>query len=104
VIAHLTVESKSEAVRATVADFAHGLGCEVEDGRREGTPLLRITMPESTDHVLELMSHIALSATRALVDLDEPLCRVSFRHRGAASVVTLGLRVTELDIAPEAGR
>jgi len=87
-----------------VADFARGLGCGVEDGRRGDTPLIRITMPESTDHVIELMSHVALSATRALVDLDEPVCRVTFQHGGAASVVTLGLRVTEFDITPAAGR
>ena len=105
-IAHLTVESGSEVVRATVADFARGLGCAVEDDRRQATPLVRITMPESTDHVLELMSHVALSATRAMVDLDEPVCRVTFQHGGATSVVTLGLRIAEFDIgaATVAGR
>jgi len=103
VIAHLTVESRSEVVLATVADFARGLGCAVEDDRRGRTPLVRITMPEATDDALELLSHVALSATRAMVDVDEPVCRVAFQHGSAASVVTLGLRLTEFTLAPAAG-
>jgi len=95
---HLTVESRHPFVLTAVEDFARGLGCTIEAPREGAAAAVRITLPESSDHVLELMTHVALSATRAGADLDEPVCRVSFQPGSAASVVTLGLRIAEFDI------
>ncbi len=96
--AHLTLESKSEALLRLVSDFAHGLGAEVDTPPGSGLGAIRIALPDTSDDLLELVSHIALSATRAGVALDEPTCRVTFRHANAPSMVTLALRIAAFDI------
>lgn len=94
---HLTLESRSEVVLRYVADFARGLGCAV-DTPPDSHRAIRMALPESSDALLELMSHVALSATRASVDISEPLCRVTFQHDNAPSVVTLGVRLAAFNI------
>ena len=95
---HLTLESKSEVVLRYVADFAHGLGCAVDTPPDSHGGAIRMALPESSDSLLELLSHVALSATRAGVDISEPLCRVTFQHDQAPSVVTLGVRLAAFNI------
>jgi hypothetical protein len=95
---HLTVESSSDVVLRYVADFAHGLGCAVATPPDAHGRAIRMALPESTDALLELMSHVALSATRAGVDIGEPVCVVTFQHDHAPSVVTLGLRLAGFNI------
>jgi hypothetical protein len=94
---HLTLESKSEVVLRYVADFARGLGCAVNTppGSQRA---IRMALPESSDALLELMSHVALSATRAGVDIGEPVCHVTFQHDHAPSVVSLGVRLAVFNI------
>ena len=91
----LTVESQSEVVLRLVSDFARGLGCDTVvtlPGR------IRTEVPDVGDNLLELLTHIALSATRAEIDVAEPLCRVTYRHGAALSAVTLTFRLTEFTI------
>jgi hypothetical protein len=95
---HLTLESKSEVVLRYVADFARGLGCAVAAPADSGAHAIRIALPESSDALLELISHVALSATRAGVDIGEPRCHITFQHDKAPSVVTLALRIDEFNI------
>jgi hypothetical protein len=95
---YLTVESKSAVVLRYVADFARGLGCAVVTPSDSHDRAIRIALPESSDAFLELISHVALSATRASIDIAEPVCHVSFQHENAPSVVTLGLRIATFDI------
>lgn len=96
--AHLTLESTSEPLLRLVADFAHGLGSEVDTPSGSKGGAIRIALPESSDDLLELVSHVALSATRAGVSLAEPVCRITFRHANAPSIVTLALRIARFDI------
>jgi hypothetical protein len=90
--AQLTLESRSDVVRGLVAEFSQGLGYPVS---ATTGPAIRIEVPESTDLLLELMSHIALCAAKANIEVEEPLCRLQFQHTNAATVVTLGLRIAE---------
>ena len=95
---HLTLESTSEVVLRYVADFAHGLGCAVTTPRDSSRHAIQMALPESSDALLELISHIALSATRANVDIGEPLCHITFQHDHAPAVVTLGVRLAAFNI------
>jgi hypothetical protein len=94
---HLTLESKSEVVLRHVADFARGLGCAADSPPDSVRAIIR-ALPESSDALLELLSHVALSATRAGVDIGEPVCNVTFQHDHAPSVVTLGVRLAAFNI------
>jgi hypothetical protein len=86
-----------------VGDFATGLGCAVHtnDDRDE----LRIEASGATDELLELVGYVALGATRAGVDLGEPLCRLTYRRGDAPAQVTLDFRITDfrLDAARAEG-
>ena len=95
---HLILESKSEVVLRYVADFARGLGCAVDTPPGSNRRSIRMALPESSDSLLELMSHVALSATRAGVDIGEPVCHVTFQHDNAPSVVTIVLRLAAFNI------
>ena len=90
----LTVITKSADVQWMVADFARGLGCTVHVVPGDE---IRAELPHLTA-LLELLDYVALSATKAGVDPSEPLCRVTYRHAGAATEVTLGLRVEEFSL------
>jgi hypothetical protein len=59
---------------------------------------LRITMHEEYKGLVELLTHVALSATKAGVDVGEPICEVIYHHDGASSDVRLALRLTALRI------
>ena len=100
---HLTLESKNEVVVRYVADFARGLGCAVATPHDSHGRAIRMQLPESSDALLELISHVALSATRANVDIGEPVCHLTFQHENAPSVVTLGLRIAAFEIDSATG-
>lgn len=97
-LALLTVESQSVDVLRLVADFARGLGCRTDDGEIASGRQIAIEVPAGSDEMLELLSHLALSATKAGVHVDEPLCRVTFRHGEATSIVSLSLRLMAFDM------
>jgi hypothetical protein len=94
----LTVRSASELVLHLVSDYAKGLGYAVGDGEAFTPRGVRITMPDVEQGLVELLTHVALSATKAGVDVGEPLCEVVCHHGGASSDVRLALRLTELRI------
>ena len=55
-------------------------------------------MDNDDQKLLELLTHVALSATKAGVDVGEPLCHVTYRHQGVTSDVTLTLRIADVRI------
>lgn len=59
---------------------------------------IRIGVPDDNDVLVELLTHVALSATRAGVAVTEPLCYLTSRHAGVSSEVKLALRITEFAI------
>jgi len=94
----LTVRSTSDVVLHLVSDYAKGLGYTV-GGDDAFTPTeVRITMPDVEQGLVELLTHVALSATKAGVDVGEPICEVVCHHGGASADVRLALRLTELTI------
>ena len=102
--AHLMLESENDALLRTVGDFATGLGYPPEvppgmDGRA-----IKLRIPESSEMLLDLVAHVALSATKVNVDLDEPICHVLFRHANASATVRIDLRIAQfhIDSAPAA--
>jgi hypothetical protein len=97
-IVHLMLVSENEAVLRLVGDFARGLGCAVDTVPALPGRAIRTEVPDAGDTLLEVLTHIALSATKGGVDVAEPLCRVTYRHGSAPSEVTLGLRIAEFSI------
>lgn len=100
--AHLMLESRNEALLRIVGDFAVGLGYPPDVPPEMNGRAIRIQIPESSEMLLDLVTHIALSATKTNEDLDEPVCHVLFRHANAAATVRLDLRIAEfhIDAAP----
>jgi hypothetical protein len=91
----VTLVSENDLVLRLVRDFAQGLGCPVDMGPMSSG--IRIDVVD--DHSLvELLTHVALSAAKAGVDVAEPLCHVTYRHPGVTSDVTLTLRIAEIRI------
>lgn len=96
---HLTLISENDSVLNLVSDFAHGLGCDLDTVRASAGRDIRIEVPDVGHSLVELLTHVALSATKAGIDVSEPLCQVTYRHSGASSEVTLALRIAEISIA-----
>jgi hypothetical protein len=67
-----TLVTKSDEVRRLVRDFAHGLGCRIQAKRVSG-PSVRVDMDDDGHSLLEVLTHVALAATQAGVDVAEPV-------------------------------
>ena len=91
---HLRLVSESERLVRLVGEFAQGLGCTLE-AAPPGSGELRAEVP-GAEALLELLSYVALSATKLGVQVLESLCEVTYRHDTAASDVTLGLRIVDI--------
>ena len=96
--AHLTLVSSNDLVLSLVRDFARGLGSSVDPVPEPAGPGIRVDLPDVANSLLELLTHVALSATKAGVDVQEPRCMVTYRHEGAASTMTLTLRIADVSI------
>jgi hypothetical protein len=94
----VTLVSQNEEVLRLVHDFARGLGCAADMSITSGGPSLRIEVEDSDRSLLELLTHVALSATKVGVDVAEPLCQLTYQHRGVTSQVTLALRLADVRI------
>jgi hypothetical protein len=90
----VTLVSENDLVLRLVHDFAHGLGCPVDTSGRS----VRIEVDDDGHSLVELLTHVALSATNAGVDIAEPRCHVMYRHSGVTSNVTLTLRIADVRI------
>jgi hypothetical protein len=98
----VTLVTENDLLLRLVRDFAHGLGCRVDTAPTSSGHSIRIAVDD--DHSLvELLTHVALSAAKAGVDLAEPLVHVTYRHRSVTSEVTLTLRIAEFRIDKAAG-
>jgi hypothetical protein len=94
----VTLVSENDLVLRLVHDFAQGLGCAVETGQMSSGRSIRIDVVDDDHSLVELLTHVALSAAKAGIDVAEPLCHVTYRHRGVTSDVTLTLRIAEIHI------
>jgi hypothetical protein len=94
----VTLVSENDLVLRLVGDFAHGLGCPVDMKPMSSGRSIRIEVDDDDHSLVELLTHVALSAAKAGVDVAEPLCHVTYRHRGVTSDVTLTLRIAEFRI------
>jgi len=59
---------------------------------------LETELPDGDDALLELLSYVALSATKAGGAVEEPLCRINYWHEGASVEVTMDLRVADFTL------
>jgi hypothetical protein len=95
----VTLVSGNDLILRLVHDFAHGLGCRVTDAERTSSGRsIRIELDDEDHSLVELLTHVALSATKAGVDVAEPRCHVTYRHNGVSSNVTLTLRIADVRI------
>src|SRR5436190_19890290 len=97
-VVFVTLVSENDLILRLVGDFAHGLGCPVDIGLMSSGHSIRIEVDDDDRNLVELLTHVGLSAAKAGVDVAEPLCHVTYRHRGATSDVTLTLRIAEFRI------
>ncbi|HEY5618674.1 MAG TPA: hypothetical protein VIK60_12080 [Vicinamibacterales bacterium] len=95
---YLTLISTHDLVLTLVSDFARGLGCAVDVVPAPAGRGIRIEVPDLGHSLVELLTHVALSATKAGVDVTEPLCQVTYRHGGVSSEVVLALRIAAFRI------
>ena len=100
----VTFVSESDVLLGLVSDYARGLGCQVDVGLMSSNRSIRIEVDDDRS-LVELLTHVALAAAKAGVEVSEPLCQVTYRHRGVTSDVTLTLRIAEfrIDTAARAG-
>lgn len=92
----VTVVSQSERLLGLVRDFAVGLGLASEPGPPSH---VAVSLTQgSHETLLHLLTHIALSAAKSGVETSEPVCRVTFHEPGAASEVSLGLKIASFDL------
>ena len=94
----VTFISKHEEILELVRDFARGLGCPVEMGPVALRRQLHIEVDDDDHSLLEVLTHAALSATKAGVEVIEPVCEVTYRHPGVTSDVRLTLRIADFQI------
>jgi len=94
----LTLFSEHDGLLQLVGDFAKGLGCLVYDVPSAQGRGLQTALPSGDDSLLELLSYVALSATKSGVDVEEPLCRITYWHEPASAQVTMDLRVADFTL------
>lgn len=100
----VTVSSTNEQVLQLVRDFALGLGCAAETMSTPGGRSVRVDVDDNHHNVLELLTHVALSATKAGVNIAEPLCQLTYQYSGVTSNVMLSLRLADVRIETAASR
>ena len=93
--------SGNDVIRGLVRDFARGLGCPVTAATPPDTSI-RMEINDDDHSLVELLTHVALSAAKAGVDPAEPLCHVTYQHQSVTSEVTLTLRIAEFRIGAAA--
>ena len=98
----VTLVSEHDQVLRLVRDFAHGLGCPVEPGQMSAGRSIRMELDDTDQRLVELLTHVGLSAAKVGVDVAEPLCYLTCRHPGVTSNVTLTLRIADLRIETSA--
>ena len=94
----VTLVTESDQLLRLVRDFAHGLGCRVDMAPVSSGGGIRIALDDDDHSLVELLTHVALSAAKAGVDVAEPLCHVTYQHRSVTSEVILTLRIAEFRI------
>jgi hypothetical protein len=94
----VTLVTENDQLLRLVRDFAHGLGCRVDMAPVSSGGSIRIALDDDDHSLVELLTHVALSAAKAGVDVAEPLCHVTYQHRSVTSEVTLTLRIAEFRI------
>jgi len=98
----VTLVTDNDVVRRLVSDFAHGLGRPVTAAISPDRAI-RIEVDDDVQSLVELLTHVALSAAKAGVDVAEPICHVRYQHQSVTSEVTLTLRIAEFRIDSAAG-
>ena len=93
----ITLVSENDQLLRLVRDFAHGLGCRVT-AATSPEKAIRIEVDEHDHSLVEVLTHVALSAAKSGVNLAEPICRVTYQHQSVTSEVTLTLRIAEFRI------
>ena len=94
----MTVTSQNGTLLRLVREFAEGLGWVVGPPAPSAITCRRPENTGSPDDLLNLLTYVALSATKAGVDPSEPHCRIKYRQ-GEASEITLGIRIADFDLS-----
>jgi hypothetical protein len=101
---YLTLISGNDVILHLVGDFARGLGCKLESVAAPPKRGIRIQVPDVGHSLVEILTHVALSAAKAGVDTAEPLCQLTSRHPGVSSEVRLAFRINDFSIDTAAAK
>ena len=93
---HFTLVSDNELLLRLVREFAQGLGWTVEEAP-VGISVVQPDILDGGDHLLRLLTYVALAAAKAGIDASEPLCHVRYRE-GKGAEVSLGVRIADFDM------
>ena len=96
--AHFALISTSDDLLRLVAEFAQGLGCALDQPPGSGIGALRVQVTDTAETLLSLLTYVALTAMKVRVNLDEPLCEVTYQHGAEVSEVTLSFRIADIRI------
>ena len=94
----LEVVSHNEALLRLIREFAEGLGWTLGPKVPSGISLRQTEDSAGANHLLNVLTYMALSAAKTGGDASEPLCRIRYRE-GHASAVKLGIRIAEFDLS-----
>ena len=100
----VTLVTDNDVVRRLVSDFAHGLGRPVTAAISPDRAI-RIEVDDDVQSLVELLTHVALSAAKAGINVAEPTVRVTYQHPSVTTAVALTLRIDEfrIDVAARVG-
>jgi hypothetical protein len=90
-----TLVTQNDMLGRLVREFAEGLGWTVEDASASLVTVVQPDGLEGAEHLVRLLTYVALCAAKAGVDPSEPICRVRYREGKAGAEVSLGLRIAE---------
>ena len=98
-----TLVSENELLLRLVREFAQGLGWTVEDASPSVVTVRQPDVLEGSDHLLRLLTYVALGTAKAGIDVSDPICRVGYRE-GKGAEVSLGLRIADFDMRPSTAK
>jgi hypothetical protein len=95
---HFTLVSQNDTLLRLVRDFAQGLGWAVEAAPASAISVSQSDGQLAPEHLVRLLTYVALGAAKTGVDSSEPLCQVRYREENAGAEVTLGLQIAQFDM------
>jgi hypothetical protein len=90
-----TLTSRHQPLLTLVRDFAHGLGYQVDAA---GKDQIQFPVPDGAEMLLHVLTHVALSAARFDIEMNDAVCTIDYHEPRAAAAVRLKLRLADIGL------